>query len=136
MDRKIKFLGQGWGFPPSFDRKNARVNMVSGREDIEQSIEILLGTIKGERVLRPDYGSNMDEMVFAFFDESMKTYLKNAVETALLYHEPRIEPQRIEIDDRDIHEGRINIEIEYKISATNSRFNMVYPFYINEATDS
>jgi uncharacterized protein len=135
MDTNTNFIGRGWSFPPEFDKKNRQVAMTTGREDIERSLEILLGTIRGERVMRPDYGSNLDEMVFEAFDQSMKTYLAQSLETAILYHEPRIEPLRIELDDSEIHEGKILIEIEYKIRSTNSRFNMVYPFYIDEATE-
>lgn len=135
MENKIDFTGRGWSFPPEFDRSNRNIVMTAGREDIEQSLEILLGTIRGERVMRPDYGSNLDEMMFESFDQSMKTYLVQSVETAILYHEPRIEPLRIELNESEISKGKILIEIEYRIRATNSRFNMVYPFYIEEGTE-
>ena len=135
MDNEVKFLGRGWSFPPEFDRSQQQVKMATGQEDIEQSIEILLGTIKGERIMRPDYGSNMDEMVFESFDQSLKTYLKDSIGTAILYHEPRINPLRIEINENEIYDGKILIEIEYTIRATNSRHNMVYPFYIDEGTE-
>jgi phage baseplate assembly protein W len=130
-----EFLGRGWGFPPSFDKSDQQAEMTSNREDIERSLEILLGTRKGERVMRPDYGCNLDEMVFESFNLSMKTYLADMVETAILYHEPRIEPLEIKIDDSFIYEGRVLIEIDYMIRATNSRFNMVYPFYLEEGTE-
>jgi phage baseplate assembly protein W len=130
-----EFLGRGWGFPPSFDKSEQKTEMTSNREDIERSLEILLGTRKGERVMRPDYGCNLDEMVFESFNLSIKTYLADMVETAILYHEPRIEPLEISIDDSFIYEGRLMIEIDYMIRATNSRFNMVYPFYLEEGTE-
>lgn len=134
IDNK-EFLGRGWSFPPSFNRTERGVEMAEGREDIEQSLEILLGTIKGERVLRPDYGCNLDDMVFETFNESLKTYLADMVETAILYHEPRIEPLQISIDESFIYEGRLMIEIDYLIRATNSRFNKVFPFYLEEGTE-
>lgn len=130
-----EFLGRGWGFPPSFDKTERKAEMTSNQEDIERSLEILLGTRKGERVMRPDYGCNLDEMVFESFNLSMKTYLADMVETAILYHEPRIEPLEINIDDSFIYEGRLMIEIDYMIRATNSRYNMVYPFYLEEGTE-
>lgn len=132
---KKEFLGRGWTFPPSFNQTERGVEMAGGREDIEQSLEILLGTIKGERVLRPDYGCNLDDMVFESFNESLKTYLADMVETAILYHEPRIEPLQVSIDESFIYEGRLMIEIEYLIRATNSRFNKVFPFYLEEGTE-
>lgn len=135
MESKKKFLGSGWSFPPAFNRSDQSVALTSDREDIEHSLEILLGTRKGERVMRPLYGCNLDEMVFESFNLSLKTYMSNLVETAILYNEPRIEPLLITIDDSFIHEGRLMIEIEYLIRTTNSRYNMVYPFYIEEGTE-
>jgi phage baseplate assembly protein W len=130
-----EFLGRGWGFPPVFNRYEHRVEMTQGHEDIERSLEILLGTRKGERVLLPDYGCNLDEMVFETFNESVKTYLADMVKSAILYHEPRIEPLQVTVDDSFINEGRLMIEIEFLVRATNSRFNKVYPFYLEEGTE-
>lgn len=135
MENKQSFLGSGWSFPPAFDKTEKRVALTHDREDIERSLEILLGTRKGERVMRPEYGCNLDEMVFESFNLSLKTYLADMVETAILYHEPRIEPLQITIDDSFIHDGRLLIEIDYRVRATNSRFNMVYPFYLEEGTE-
>lgn len=136
MENDIKFIGRGWSFPPEFHPvKNQQTKMVSGREDIEQSIAILLKTIRGERVMIPEYGSNLDEMVFEAFDESVKTYLRDSINKALLYHETRIDPLLVKINDENIHDGVLLIEIEYNIRTTNSRFNMVYPFYIKEGTE-
>jgi phage baseplate assembly protein W len=132
-----EFLGTGWSFPPAFEKTKGtrRVEMTSNREDIERSLEILLGTRKGERVMRPDYGCNLDEMVFESFNLSLKTYLADMVETAILYYEPRIEPLEITVDDSQIHEGQVLIEIDYMIRSTNSRYNMVYPFYLEEGAE-
>jgi len=130
-----EFLGRGWGFPPVFNRSARRVEMTEGHEDIEKSLEILLGTRKGERIMRPDYGCNLDEMVFEAFNESVKTYLADMVKSAILYHEPRIEPLQVIVDDSFINEGRLMIEIEFLVRSTNSRFNKVYPFYLEEGTE-
>lgn len=135
MASNKEFLGRGWAFPPQFNRAESRVEMTQGYEDIEKSLEILLGTRKGERVLLPDYGCNLDEMVFETFNESVKTYLADMVKSAILYHEPRIEPLQVIIDDSYITEGRLMIEIEFLVRATNSRFNKVYPFYLEEGTE-
>lgn len=135
MEKKQTFLGSGWSFPPAFDKTKRQVALTHDREDIERSLETLLGTRKGERVMRPEYGCNLDEMVFESFNLSLKTYLADMVETAILYHEPRIEPLQITIDDSSLHDGRLLIEIDYRVRATNSRFNMVYPFYLEEGTE-
>jgi uncharacterized protein len=136
MTKIIKsFLGTGWGFPPAFSNKTTDVGMLSDVDDINSSLEILLTTRPGERVMRPDYGCNLDELVFEPLTTTFKTYIKDLVSTAILYYEPRIEVNSIELDDTGELEGRILIVIDYSVSATNTRFNFVYPFYKNEATD-
>lgn len=135
MENEKEFLGSGWSFPPIFNKSDAKVELTHDREDIERSLEILLGTLKGERVMRPSYGCNLDEMVFESFNQSLKTYLSDMINTAILYHEPRIEPLKVTLNEEFIYDGRLMIEIEYVIRATNSRYNMVYPFYLNEGTE-
>ncbi len=136
MSKQIKsFLGTGWGFPPAFSNKAAEVAMLSDVEDIQSSLEILLTTRPGERVMRPDYGCNLDELLFEPLTTTFKTYIKDLVSTAILYYEPRIEVNNIELDDTGELEGRIVISIDYTVSATNTRFNFVFPFYKKEGTD-
>ena len=136
MTKIIKsFLGTGWGYPPVFINKTSDVGMLSDVDDIQSSLEILLTTRPGERVMRPDYGCNLDELVFEPLTTTFKTYIKDLISTAILYYEPRIEVNSIELDDTGELEGRILIVIDYTVSATNTRFNFVYPFYKNEATD-
>jgi uncharacterized protein len=136
MTKIIKsFLGTGWGFPPAFSNKTSDVGMLSDVDDIQSSLEILLTTRPGERVMRPDFGCNLDELVFEPLTTTFKTYIKDLISTAILYYEPRIEVNSIDLDDTGELEGRILIVIDYTVSATNTRFNFVYPFYKNEATD-
>lgn len=136
MNKPIKsFLGTGWGFPPAFSNKAAEVAMLRDVDDIQSSLEILLTTRPGERVMRPDYGCNLDELLFEPLTTTFKTYIKDLVSTAILYYEPRIEVNSIELDDTGELEGRIVISIDYTVSATNTRFNFVYPFYKKEGTD-
>lgn len=136
MSKIIKsFLGTGWGFPPAFSNKTSDVGMLSDADDINSSLEILLSTRPGERVMRPDYGCNLDELVFEPLTTTFKTYIKDLISTAILYYEPRIEVNSIDLDDTGELQGRILIVIDYTVSATNTRFNFVYPFYKNEATD-
>ncbi len=129
------FLGTGWGFPPEFSNKAAEVGMLSDEADIQSSLEILLTTRPGERVMRPDYGCNLDELIFEPLTTTFKTYIKDLISTAILYYEPRIEVNSIDLDDTGELEGRIVISIDYTVSATNTRFNFVYPFYKKEATE-
>ncbi|HEY1869961.1 MAG TPA: GPW/gp25 family protein [Chitinophagaceae bacterium] len=129
------FLGTGWGFPPTFSKNLVEVGMLSDEDDIRSSLEILLSTRQGERVLRPDYGCNLNELVFEPLTTTFKTYIKDLINTAILYYEARITVDKIELDDTGELEGRILISIDYTVRATNSRFNFVYPFYKNEGSE-
>ncbi|MCB0628413.1 MAG: GPW/gp25 family protein [Saprospiraceae bacterium] len=129
------FLGRGWSFPPSFDLDNREVEMVGAAEDIDQSLHILLSTSLGERVLQPEYGCNLQDFQFEPMNPSLLGYLRDVVETALLYHEPRIRVENVSItesDSFDAIEGKLLIAVDYFIRGTNSRFNFVYDFYLKE----
>jgi phage baseplate assembly protein W len=135
MDTNKSFLGTGWGFPPQFDEGLSVVRMLSDANDISSSLEILLSTRPGERVMQPDYGCNLDELVFEPLTTTFKTYIKDLIATAILYFEPRIDVENIELEDTGELEGRIIVSVSYRIRSTNSRFNFVYPFYKGEGTD-
>ena len=136
MSISTSFLGTGWGFPPQFSSTPGQVAMLSDEDDIHSSLEILLSTRPGERVMRPDYGCNLDELVFEPLTTTFKTYIKDLITTAILFHEPRIDVNKIELDDTGEVEGRILISIDYTVRSTNSRYNFVYPFYKNENTET
>lgn len=129
------FLGTGWGFPPTFSKNLLEVGLLSDEDDIKSSLEILLSTRQGERVMLPGYGCNLDELVFEPLTTTFKTYIKDLISTAILYYEPRISVDKIDLDDTNEVEGKIIISIDYTVRATNSRFNFVYPFYKNEKTE-
>ena len=135
MNLEKSFLGEGWGFPPEFNKSAKMVMMTSGEEDIKKSIEILLSTRLGERVMVPDYGCNLEELLFQPLDLSLKTYVKDLIKTAILYHEPRIDVLSIDIDTTNELSGELLVKIEYMIRVTNSRGNMVYPFYKEEGSE-
>ncbi len=128
------FLGRGWSFPATFTRGDNGVTMVEDEEDIRQSLEILLSTIKGERIMRPDYGANVEDMVFEPLSVSFAKRMSNKIEKAILFHEPRIKTEDVDFM-QDTENGIVQIRIDYTIIATNSRRNLVYPFYKNEGTD-
>ena len=135
MKSKIPFLGTGWSFPPEFKINQKEIKMISDEEDIESSLHILLSTRLGERVMLPDYGCNLDELLFEGLNRTLITYVSDLIETAILYHEPRIEVISIDISETDPLEGKLIIEIDYRIRVTNTRRNMVFPFYKEEGTD-
>ncbi|NIQ03216.1 MAG: hypothetical protein GWM98_24850 [Nitrospinaceae bacterium] len=106
--------------------------MTSGTEDIHKSLEILFTTSLGERIMNPQYGCNLKSMLFEPMDTSAVAFIRNLLTTAILYHEPRIDADNIDVQP-GLNEGEVMIQIEYTVRGTNSRFNFVYPFYIKEA---
>jgi uncharacterized protein len=128
------FLGTGWSFPPTFDKAQNELLVTSDEADIQSSLQVLLSTRRGERVMQHKYGCNLDEMVFEPLTTTFKTYIRDMIQTAILYYEPRIDVQKIELDDSRESEGVVLVIIDYVVRSTNSRFNYVYPFYKNEGT--
>ena len=134
------FLGTGWHFPPTFSATNRQAVLVSREQDIQQSLIILLSTSPGERLLHPNFGCNIKKMVFETVNESALTKITDAIERAVLFFEPRITLEdvimHLETDQHQpnsVANGVMQIELVYTIRSTNTRSNMVYPFYYLEA---
>jgi len=130
------FLGRGWAFPPAFDRDAGTVEMVSGVTDIEQSLNILLSTSLGERVMQPNYGCALQPYLFEPLNASLIGYLKDRVTNSILFYEPRINVINVEVtaaDSTDIWSGKFRITVTYDIIQTNSRLNYVYDYYLKES---
>lgn len=128
------FLGTGWSFPPSFLNGGVDIGMVAGVEDIHQSLQIILATQPGERIMQDQFGCDMHNFVFAELDQGMINTVRQIVHDAILYHEPRVNLEGLHVAEDRNEPGLLMISIEYSIRGTNSRYNMVYPFYINEAS--
>ena len=135
METNKSFLGIGWGFPPEFNKETRSVKMLADEADIKSSLEILLSTRLGERIMVPDYGCNLDELMFKPLNLTLKTFVVDLIKTAILYHEPRIDVNKINIDPTNELEGVLLINLDYTIRTTNSRKNMVYPFYKAEGNE-
>jgi len=133
MTSNAAYLGRGWAFPPEFGPGGAEVAMVAGEEDIAQSLTILFGTALGERVMREDFGCDLSRYMFEEIDQALLTSIRDAVSDAILYHETRIRLDGVDVAKNGETPGLIVIAVRYTIRANNTRFNMVYPFYINEA---
>lgn len=133
MNNVNSFLGTGWAFPPSFDKDSGTVELVSNEEDIRQSLDILLSTTLGERVMQPRYGCSLITHVFTTLNSSVIGYIKDMVQNAILFYEPRILAQKVDVSTVDEFTGHLNINVEYIIPETNSRFNYVYDYYLKEA---
>ncbi|TCI93250.1 hypothetical protein EYW44_06230 [Tenacibaculum sp. M341] len=109
--------------------------MTTGNNDIQNSLIILLSTKLRERVMLPKYGCNLEELLFKPLDLTLETEIKDIITRAILYHEPRIDVLSIAIDGTNELEGKVLIQINYQIRNTNTRSNLVFPFYKGEATE-
>ncbi|AEV32317.1 MULTISPECIES: GPW/gp25 family protein [Flavobacteriales] len=136
MGEKDSFLGKGWAFPPTFHLNNPDgVLMTEGVQDIEQSLEILLTTAIGERLMIPEYGCDVMAFVFRDGSSSNHHFLKQRIKSAILRFEPRIDELEIMVDYTAYLDGVVSVHIDYRVISTNSRFNLVFPFYKVEGTD-
>lgn len=127
---KSSFLGTGWGFPPFFDHLNHVVRMVDNAEDIAESIRVILNTTPGERIMQPAFGCNLTKLVFEKVDSALVAELNHIVYHALLDFEPRVNFIEARILDRIELDGVLHIQISYSIVITNTRHNIVFPFYL------
>jgi Bacteriophage baseplate protein W len=128
------FLGRGWSFPPEFTSAGDAV-MTEEQADIDASLRVLFGTAAGERFLVPTYGLDMYELQFEPMSTSMRTFLHDRIKTSILIHEPRITLLSLDVQNPTEPDGTLLIVVSYAIRATNSRFNLVYPFYWRDATE-
>jgi len=134
MSKDKTFLGTGWGFPPTFD-KSFGVLMVNDEEDIQQSLMILLNTNPGERIMNPKFGCALRERIFEGYTASFEAQIKRAIREAILYFEARIILEEIQLDNSRWADGVVDINLVYTVIITNTRNNMVFPFYLEEGTN-
>lgn len=128
------FLGQGWAFPPRFDAQTGGAVMCANETDIVESLRILFSTRTGERIMQPDYGCRLKDLVFEPMDTRTRVAIEVAVTRAVQFFEARINLERVDVSASDWPEGRLEIILSYVIRETNSRHNMVFPFYLQEGT--
>jgi len=125
------FLGVGWGFPVGLNASGA-IQTAEYEESVRQAIWIILGTAKGERVMRPDFGCGIYDLVFGVNSASTSGKVAQAVREALLMYEPRIDVRDVQVQPQDPGDTLL-INIEYEVRATNNVFNLVYPFYLERS---
>jgi uncharacterized protein len=123
------FLGTGWAFPINFDQYG-NIKNSSFEKSLIESINIILGTSKGERVMRPDFGCEINDLVFSPNNASTHNLICYYIEEALIKWEPRIILEKVEAFTDEYDEAKVNIHIEYKVRSVNTAFNLVYPFYL------
>src|SRR5262245_17806708 len=130
-----EILGTGLAFPLQVDHRGAMA-LTRGEDDIAQAIELILGTAPGERPMRPEFGCEIHDFAFDTIDAAMVGRVDTAIRTALGRWEPRIEVTEIDFDLGAVNNGRLEIEITYRVRATNSTRNLVHPFYLIPAEES
>ena len=128
-----EFLGTGWAFPVGVAPDTGVIKRVSYEEDIKQSIWIILSTAKGQRVMRPDFGCGIHDLVFAAVSTQLIAQIETTVREALRTYEARIDVRRVEVKTSRLSLGFLEVEIDYKVRATNQPGNYVYPFYFQES---
>jgi uncharacterized protein len=131
---EIPFLGKGWAFPPEFVKSTKTIKISSDADDIKESLEIMLSTKVGERMMYPKYGCDLNVYVFDSFDVGTETYVKDIIKTAILNHETRIRLDDV-VFSYNNEKNIVFIDLQFTIKGTNSRSNMVYPFYLTEGTN-
>jgi uncharacterized protein len=127
--RNREFLGQGLAFPLQFSPRG-QISLAKGENDIEQAIRIILGTVPGERVMRPEFGCQAWELVFAPNDPETAGLMADYVGSALERWEPRIEVNDVLVYGEEEIDGALVVEVLYTIKSTHDQRSLVYPFYI------
>jgi phage baseplate assembly protein W len=128
-DREKEFLGQGLAFPLQISQQGG-IALARGSHDIEQAIRIILGTIPGERVMRPEFGCRIHELVFAPDNATTRGLMAHYVQQALLRWEPRIAVEEVNVSSDPGRDGTLLVDIKYRVKDTHDQRSIVYPFYL------
>ena len=132
MNEQKDFLGRGWAMPVELDPRTGLVASVAYEEDIRQSMRIILETAPGERVMRPNFGCGIHELVFSVVDSTAIQQIRSTVQEALRRCEARIDALEVTVEEAATREGKLLVQIEYRVRRTNKTGNLVFPFYFLE----
>ncbi len=132
MNEQKDFLGRGWAMPVELDPRTGLVASVAYEEDIRQSMRIILETAPGERVMRPNFGCGIHELVFSVVDSTAIQQIRSTVQEALRRCEARIDVLDVTVEEAATREGKLLVQIEYRVRRTNQTGNLVFPFYFRE----
>jgi len=127
-----EFLGRGWAFPVAVEEGSGRFESAAYETDIEQSIYLIVSTSKGERVMRPDFGCGIHDLVFDVINSALFMRIKRSIEEALRRFEARVEVLQVTVDAAEVALGVLEIGVEYRVRTTNQSGNFVFPFYFKE----
>jgi phage baseplate assembly protein W len=131
---EASFLGRGWSFPPQFDAFTGEAYTSQREADIVESLSILLETRPGERVMQPAYGCRLQDLVFEPMNGETRAAIRLAIQQAIMFFEPRITLQTVDVRTEDWLGGVLRIGLTYVVNETNTRHNIVFPYYIEEGT--
>jgi phage baseplate assembly protein W len=131
--RSVSWRGRGWRFPIQPD-ETGTLGYNEGEQNVEQSIRVILLTRLGERVMRPDFGCKAGQMVFAPGSVQNLRLLEISVRDALRDWEPRIDLDDVRVETELGAENRVKVDIDYRLRGTNTRQNLVFPFYLGTVT--
>jgi phage baseplate assembly protein W len=131
-EERKTFLGRGWAWPVRLDPRTGLVQSVAHEDDIRESIRIILQTAPGERVMRPNFGCGIHELVFEHIDGTMLQRVRSTVEEALRRCEARIDVLAVDVDSAAAAEGTLLVQVDYRVRSTNQVGNLVYPFHFRE----
>jgi phage baseplate assembly protein W len=129
-----EILGSGLAFPLQVDRRGG-IALARDEQDIDQAIELILGTAPGERPMRPEFGCGVHDFVFDTIDANTIGNMEQAIREALRRWEPRIDVTGVDFDLSQSGSGLLTIDIHYQVRATNTERNLVYPFYVIPAEE-
>jgi phage baseplate assembly protein W len=132
---ELEFLGSGWSFPITFSGANHELDVVVAAQNVNDSIDIILGTSPNERVTALKFGAGINQFMFQEMNVELKQRMKTTVEDSLLLYEPRITLNKVEVEFLDTDSGQVQIFIEYVLNSSNTRHNYVYPFNVIEGTN-
>jgi uncharacterized protein len=129
-----EIIGSGLAFPLQVDRRGG-IALARDETDIEQAIELILATAPGERPMRPEFGCGVHDFVFDSIDATTVGRMELAIREALDRWEPRVVVETVEFNLDEVADGRLIIDIGYRVRATNTMRNLVYPFYVIPAEE-
>ena len=130
-----EFLGRGWKFPIEVDPLTGRIRSVQYEDDIAEAIKIIISTVKGERTMRPNFGSSIEVYLFENNNAVTLQLIQNEVLDAIMKWEPRVHEVEVEVLPDKERDNQLNIHIQYTVRTTNNLYNLVYPYYLYEGAN-
>jgi Bacteriophage baseplate protein W len=133
IDPTKAFLGVGWAFPPRVEADGVIAEAIY-EEDIRQAIRIIIFTNRGERLMRPDFGAGLNEFIFANVNTTTMALVETRVRESLITFEPRIDVEDVNVTADASERNKLLVDLTYRVRATNTLHNLVFPFYLEEGT--